>query len=252
MTRLLYLAPVEWASIRQRPQQLASRLARHFDVRYVDPVGLRSARLVDFGRIWQSAVAPRRPATVVPVIRPRYIPLVGHRLLDAVNRRWLVRQLWRQLGVGGERWILWLSTPSLLAEALLKYADPSLVVYDCMDRYAAFHQGATRERIDRAEAAVVGRADVVFASSHALAERLERLREVTLVPNGVESAAFALSRGKMPAWKQRAAGLVVGFHGTIGDWLDFELLAELARRRPECSFVFPGPRASREFDQLLG
>jgi UDP-galactopyranose mutase len=248
MTRILYLAPVEWSSVRQRPQQLASRLARHFDVRYVDPVGLRSARLADFQRIVRSAKEPKRRSASLPVIRPRYVPILGHRAIDGANRRWLLRQVSRQFDFDSEPWILWLSTPSLLAEALLDNTSPALVVYDCMDRYAAFHKGAARERIERAEASVVRRADLVFASSRSLAERLDRLHGVVLVPNGVETGAFSVRRRSPPAWK--TPGPVIGFYGTVGDWLDFDLLVDLARRRPQWWFVFAGPQASPDFDRL--
>jgi UDP-galactopyranose mutase len=248
MIRILYLAPVEWSSVRQRPQQLASRLARHFDVRYVEPVGLRSARLSDLGRMVRSAKPPREQPAPLPVIRPRYLPILGYGAIDRANRRWLLRQLSGQFDFDGDRWILWLSTPSLLAEALLENASPSLVVYDCMDRYAAFHRGAASERIERTEAAIVRRADLVFASSPSLAERLDRWHEVVLVPNGVETGAFARGRGARAPWK--TPGPVVGFYGTLGDWLDFDLLTDLAKRRPGWSFVFAGPQASRQFDRL--
>jgi UDP-galactopyranose mutase len=248
MTRILYLAPVEWNSVRQRPQQLASRLAGHFDVQYVDPVGLRSARLTDLQRMVRSTKTPRHRSADLPVIRSRYVPLLGYGPVDGLNRRWLLRQVSRQFDFDGGPWILWLSTPSLLAEALLDNTSPALVVYDCMDRYAAFHKGAARERIERAEASVVRRADLVFASSRSLAERLDRLHEVVLVPNGVDTGAFAVRRRSPPAWKTPRP--VIGFYGALGDWLDYDLLADLARRRPEWSFVFAGPQASREFDRL--
>src|SRR5215469_2057068 len=250
MTRILYLAPVDWDSIRQRPQQLALRLARHFhfDVRYVDPVGLRSIRLGDLPRLRRGPKGPGHPPAPVPVLRPRYVPILGHRPLDWANRRWLLRQVGRQFDFSGEPWILWLSTPSLLAQALLEHATASLVVYDCMDRYAAFHKGATSERIERTEAALVRRADLVFASSRSLAERLDRLHEVALVPNGVDTGAFAVRRGSPPGWK--TPGPIVGFYGTLGDWLDFDLLGDLARQRPQWTFVFAGPQASPEFDRL--
>jgi UDP-galactopyranose mutase len=130
----------------------------------------------------------------------------------------------------------------------LEHSSPELVVYDCMDRYAAFHRGAASERIERVEAKIVRRADLVFASSRSLAERLDRLHEVELVPNGVETGAFAVRRGFPPPWK--TPGPVIGFYGTLGDWLDFDLLFRLARRRPQWSFVFAGPQASHEFNRL--
>lgn len=258
MTRILYLGPVSWHSIRQRPQQLAARLAQHFSVTYVDPVGLRSMRLTDIGRAWQQATRTKETAgnkrnklhSTMPLIRPRYIPLLGYPWLDQLNRRWLFEQVSAQFDFIGDDWILWLSTPSLLAEALVERASPRFMVYDCMDRYAAFHQPPARDRIDRAEAAIVSRADVVFASSPGLAERLEQIRQVTLVPNGVDFAHFAVHRHNKPEWKGQTSGPVIGYYGTIGDWLDYGLLIELAKQRPHWSFVFAGPVACRQFERL--
>lgn len=268
MPSILYLAPVEWSSPRQRPQQLALRLARWFDVRYVDPVGLRSARLTDLARIWRRVLPAKKTAAdqcPVSVIRPRYVPCVGHRPIDEFNRRWLMRQMegsmpddgrHAQHGQTGEDqpWILWLGTPSLLAQALTERTQSSLVVYDCMDRYAAFHRGRTRRRIEADEARLVTRADLVFASSRGLAERLEAWHETALVPNGVDYAAFSRARrDQPPQWREEMRGPVVGFHGTLGDWIDFDLIARLAERHRRWSWVFIGPggqRASRALGRL--
>ncbi|HEV3005464.1 MAG TPA: glycosyltransferase, partial [Pirellulales bacterium] len=196
----------------------------------------------------------RRPsdeAAPFPVLNPWYVPLVGMPVLDSWNRRGLIRQVARAFPMDERRCIVWLSTPSMLAEAMIERLAAngrrrSLVVYDCMDRYAAFHHGRDRARIERIERTVVARADVVFASSRSLAE-LPGLggREVLHVANGVEYEAFAPSRRpEPPAWRQRTSGPVIGYHGTLGDWLDFESLEWLAKRRPGWTFVMIGPRAT--------
>ncbi len=219
MVPLLYLAPVDWVSIRQRPQQLAIRLAQRYKLSYVNPVGLRSVRPGDLARVVRRARGGGGESAPFPVLDPWYLPLIGISRLDEENRRWLFRQVERAFPLDRRPWILWLSTPSLLAEALIEKSRPSLVVYDCMDRYAAFHEERDRARIERAERAVVERADVVLASSRALAVSPALAgREVLHVANGVEYAAFALARRPgPPKWRTRIAGPVIGYHGTIGD-----------------------------------
>ncbi|HUY92317.1 MAG TPA: glycosyltransferase [Pirellulales bacterium] len=264
MASLLYLAPVDWTSIRQRPQQLALRLARKHDLAYVNPVGLRSARFSDLRRLADpiagarlrrrsdslavddASAAPQiEMGPPFPVLNPRYMPFVGWRALDAWNRRWLFRQLEPRLAGGPV--VLWIGAPSLLAETLLERTQPQLVVYDCMDRYAAFHRGRTRARIDRVERAIVERADLVFATSQGLVERLQPFASaVELLPNGVDFARFAIARSaEPPDWRRKIAGPVVGYHGALGDWLDYEMLAWLAQRRRDWSFVVIGPNGSR-------
>src|SRR6185437_16067689 len=117
-----------------------------------------------------------------------------------------------------------------------------LVVYDCMDRYAAFHRGRTRRRIEADEARLVARADLVFASSRGLVERLDIWHQTALVPNGVDYATFSQARrGRPPRWLDGLRGPVIGFHGTLGDWVDFDLLRRLAQRHRDWSWVFIGP-----------
>ena len=251
MASLIYLAPVDWHSIRQRPQQLALRLTRKYELTYLNPVGLRSARLSDLGRLFATAASRASDSPPFPVVNPRYVPLVGTPALDRWNRSWLSRQMEGCLASGPE--ILWIGSPSLLAEALLERTRPRLVVYDCMDRYAAFHRGATRERIERAERAIVARADLVFATSQGLVERLQTIGPpVELAPNGVDFARFAGAQpGEPPAWRRKIAGPVVGYHGALGDWLDFEMLSWLAARRRDWSFVVIGPDGSRRSRAFL-
>jgi glycosyltransferase involved in cell wall biosynthesis len=250
-TALLYLAAVDWQSIRQRPQHLALRLAHRFHLTYVNPVGLRSIRLGDVTRLKHRLHRRRRTSAPFPLLNPWYVPLVGINALDAWNRRGLVRQIAKVTPIGQCPWILWLSTPSMLAEALIERSPfdnrpPSLVVYDCMDRYAAFHNGWNRARIERAERAVAARADVVFTSSRSLAQVPALAgREVVHVANGVDYAAFALPhKPKPPAWRRQRPGPIIGYHGTLGEWLDFELLEWLARQRPGWTFVLIGPCAT--------
>jgi glycosyltransferase involved in cell wall biosynthesis len=249
---------------------LALRLARKYDLTYVNPVGLRSARLSDLrrlaDRVGGSGARQRRhsspqtgestPAEIkmgppFPVLNPRYAPLFGWPILDGWNRRWLFRQTERHLASGAA--ILWIGSPSLLAEAILQRTQPQLVVYDCMDRYAEFHSGPTKSRIERAEQAIVERADLVFATSHGLVRRLQDITpSVELLPNGVDFARFALDRSdEPPAWRRKLAGPVVGYHGVLGDWLDYEMLAWLADRRRDWSFVVIGPNGSRRSRRFL-
>lgn len=249
---MFYLAPVDWASIRQRPQQLALRFAQHYALSYFNAVGLRSARLSDLGRVLTRVRGAQGEAAPFPVIDPRYAPLLGRSPLDEMNRRWLFSQCQDALPDDQEPWILWIGAPSLLAESLLERSRPSLVVYDCMDNYAAFHGGRTRARIEQAERAIAERADLVFATSRGLVERLRAFSsEVYLAPNGADAERFAVERSpEPPAWRRPLRGPVVGYHGTIGDWLDFPLLERLADERADWSFAVIGPnqtRRSRDF-----
>jgi glycosyltransferase involved in cell wall biosynthesis len=253
--RLVYVAPVEWNSLWQRPQQLAFRLCHRFDLSYIDPVGMRSVRLRDARRILNRIRPQRGEQPPEKVLRPRYVPFVGAPGIDWLNRNWLLHQIRRVLGASDDPWVLWIGAPSLLAETLLAGTNPSLVVYDCMDRYAAFHQGAARRRIEQVETAIVERADLVFTTSVTLAGNLCDFNpHITLAPNGVDVSLFAVQDkpAAVPAWLDQLPRPLFGYHGTIGDWLDYSLLEQLAERHPNWSFAFLGPIQSHRAARFLG
>ena len=94
------------------------------------------------------------------------------------------------------------------------------------------------------EAELVRRADLVLASSETLAEARRRVNPRTFfVSHGVDVAHF--SRALDPALPRPAdvAGLarpVIGFFGLLAEWIDLELLAAIARRRPHWTLLLLG------------
>jgi glycosyltransferase involved in cell wall biosynthesis len=66
---------------------------------------------------------------------------------------------------------------------------------------------------------------------------------VHYVPHGVSHAQFAAALSDavaVPADLAAIGGPVVGFYGNILSWIDFDLVAELAARRPGWQFVLIG------------
>lgn len=251
--RLVYLSPVSWRSMWQRPQELAARMARRFELCFCDPVGLRSARASDFGRLLNRGQGGGPSHEGSAALRPKYVPVMGVKPVDFMNKQWLRRQIRELVDVGDRPWILWIGAPSLLAETLLETARPDLVIYDCMDRYAAFHKPSVRPRIERAQQAIVERSDVVFTSSVTLRDELQQWNEhVVLAPNGADVSAFQVEpENPPPSWLADLKSPVIGFHGTLGDWLDYELLGRLADHNRDWTFAFIGPAPSQQAKALF-
>lgn len=251
MTPLLYIAPVAWHDLWQRPQRLALALAEAHDVTYFNPVGMRSARWSDWRRLFPQACVPAATSGV-PLFRPRYLPWQSGPI-DAINRRWLAAQARSAFpALSRGEVTLWIGAPSLLALTLLDAFHPANVVYDCMDHFAGFHTGRARRRIEAAEATILSRAQLVFVASRPLAEDLRtRHARVVVAPNGVDVAHF--SSVKRRADQGNPAQIVVGFHGTLGEWLNYELIESLAIARPSWRWEFVGPiraRAARKIATL--
>ena len=122
------------------------------------------------------------------------------------------------------------------------FAEP-VIVYDILDDLSIYddqEEGLPEARKVRAHhSVVVDRADVVIVSNEVLADRHRSERpDLIVVENGVDSTAFGLQRDRPD---DLPSGTLIGYHGMISTWFDFDLLVGTARRLPEFQFVLVGP-----------
>jgi glycosyltransferase involved in cell wall biosynthesis len=119
----------------------------------------------------------------------------------------------------------------------------SLSVYYCVDEWSLFTQ-LDEERTRQAERLLLERVDCVFAVNEALAEAKRPFNpETHVAPHGVDREHFkkALSEDTtVPADLARLPAPVLGFYGTIADWVDVGLLAQVAQLRPDWTLVLIG------------
>ena len=245
---ILYISPVEWDGLRQRPQVIMEYFGKYAPVFFVNPVGLRSIRLSDAGRMagrFQSWLSPslsnEKPENIF-VVSPVFVPLTGAR---SINRflygRFMDGVETRMRDLGGAQPVLWIGVPSQLAVYCMERMTSSAILYDCMDDFPGFHKKS--QRITEDEDYIIQRADLVFAASKKLYDKVAaRSRAVRLAPNGVDPNCFRHSYES----RTRPADLpdgkpLIGYHGTIGDWVDVRLIATTAQTRPDWSFVLIGP-----------
>ncbi len=120
----------------------------------------------------------------------------------------------------------------------LREAHGYRVVYDCMDEWADF-PNIGQPLLD-AEQALVEGADLVTVTAALLEAKFRnRARRCLLVRNGVDFAFFAERCIPNPL----ADGLkhpIIGYYGALAEWVDFGLIAAVARAHPEWTFVLVG------------
>jgi glycosyltransferase involved in cell wall biosynthesis len=224
-------------------------LARTRRVLWLNSVGTRAPRLSsgrDLGKIRRKlAEFARGPVNVendLWVFSPLVLPLPGLELARAVNRQILRATIgWLRRKLGLERFQLWTFLPNV-ADYVGTLGE-ELAVYYVVDEWSMFSY-IEKDRTVAAERALLERVDCVFTVNQALydAKRAHHAN-VHLSPHGVDHAAFARALApetEVPADLAAIAHPRIGFYGTIQDWLDFPLIAALARRRPDWQFVFLG------------
>jgi glycosyltransferase involved in cell wall biosynthesis len=146
--------------------------------------------------------------------------------------------------LGTERHISWFVVPhpGFLARRL----GEDLCVYYCIDDYAA-HPGVDAAIIGRRDRELTLRADIVFVAPPALLAAKQALNARTrFSPHGVDVALFGRAMDPGTKLPPAATGLphpVVGYFGSIHEWIDVELIEWLARMRPQWIFLLVGHAA---------
>jgi glycosyltransferase involved in cell wall biosynthesis len=245
---VLYFGNDWYGENRTSSHHVARRLAGRMPVLYVDSPGMRApgASGRDFKRAFAKLAAslrsPRRLDArlwhcTVPQLPFRRIPGVA-----AFNRafgRWAVRRAARLAGIGPRLSWFVVPHPGFLAGQL----DEELCVYYCIDDYAA-HPGVDAAAIERCDRELSRRADLLFVAPPALLEaKRAQNANVIAAPHGVDAELFAAASAPSTTIPAAAAALprpIVGFFGSLHEWIDVPLLEWLARQRPGWTFLLVG------------
>ena len=245
---VVYFGNDWYAENRTSSHHVAERLARRLPVLYVDSPGMRapSASGRDLRRgLRKLAAALRRPQRLGPNLWHCTVPQLPFRrvpgvdLLNQAFGRWAVRRALRLAGIG--RRISWFVVPhpGFLAGRL----DEELCVYYCIDDYAA-HPGVDVDTIAARDEALSRTADVLFVAPPALLAGKRALNaNVVPAPHGVDLALFRQAADPDTELPPAAAALahpVIGYIGSIHEWIDIPMLEWLARERPHWSFLLVG------------
>ena len=257
---ILCLSSIDWDFIWQGHQEIMSALAAQGNrVLFVENTGVRAPRLRDLPRLkrrllnWlRSTKGFRQERERLVVYSPLLLPFPYSPVARWVNRWLLLRALQRWMrATGFHRPILWTFLPTPLTLELMRALEPALTVYYCIDDLASSSPAA--KRITRSETQLLRAADLVFVTSENLRQRAARLNpQVHLFPFGVDFEKFEEVRTQPVDVPPELRGLrpVVGYVGGLHRWIDQDLLADVAARLPQTTFVLIGP-AQTDVSRLL-
>ena len=233
---MVVFSHLRWSFVFQRPQHLLTRLARQFDVFFVEEPVLRDAPPRLEATRQASGVEVLTPYTRVQAggFHDDQIPILKSLVAEFVADRGIAEPL------------VWLYTP--MALPLVANLEPRGVIYDCMDDLAAF-KFAPPQLLER-ERALMALADVMLTGGPSLYEaRKDRHPNIHCLPSAVDAAHFApanLDGGDPEAVMAAALHRPLphprlGFFGVIDERLDLGLLEALADWHPDWHIVMAGP-----------
>jgi glycosyltransferase involved in cell wall biosynthesis len=231
----------DWATDPTSKHHLMTHFSDQHNVLWVEAAGMRRPNLAstqDLGRLVAKARTFVKPARhMLPTLwaySPPTIPLPGSAAARAINT-WFYRwTLGRELGRLGmsQTPLLWVYGPHVAP--LIRDLPRNFLLYHCVDKWSAF-EGYDAEFMERCEREICERADLVVASAEDLAEQCRRYSSnVHYVPHGVDHAHFAraLEPGPLPADIADIPGPRIGFFGLFHEWVDIELIGQLADALP--------------------
>lgn len=176
------------------------------------------------------------------VTSPLAVPLPGSEAARTINRSLLRAQIQAlRVRMDIDRFQLWTFLPN--TADYIGTLGEDCAVYYCVDEWSLFSY-IDREQTVRAERALLAKVDAVFAINRPLAEAKRALNPRTFVSShGVDHALFARALEDATVVPPDLAALPhprIGFYGTLRDWVDFELIGHVARKRPDWALVLIG------------
>ena len=245
---IVYFGNDWYAENRTSSHHIAARLARSVPLLYVDSPGMRAPNASgrDLKRAVRKLLATfKRPTQLADNLWHCTVPQLPFRRLpgvDAFNRlfgRWAVRRALRRVGI--RKRISWFVVPH--PGSLAGNLGERLCVYYCIDDYAA-HPGVDATLIAQRDHDLSRRADLLFVAPPALVEGKRALNPRTIFsPHGVDVELFAKAQDpatELPALARDLPRPVVGYIGSIHEWIDVPLIEWLARQRPQWTFLLVG------------
>jgi glycosyltransferase involved in cell wall biosynthesis len=238
----------DWTGDPLSKTHLMRILARNNRVLWVNSIGYRtpSVNKADLSRIWKKLLAAREPVREVErnifVLNPLAIPVYGMSAVRSLNRAWLRSQVTRAMRrLGFQRTINWVFNPA--ASVIAGTLGEETLIYQCVDEYSEF-SGVNARAMLELEEQLLKKADLVLVSAELLLQSKGKFNPNTfMVRHGVDFTHFRKALDPATVVPPEIANLprpIVGFFGLIADWVDTDLMAQIAKRYPHGSLVVLG------------
>ncbi|WP_460985206.1 glycosyltransferase family 1 protein [Spirosoma fluminis] len=224
---LICFSHLRWNFVYQRPQHLLERATKNYRVWFIEEP------IYDGNKRMNVCRQTDRLTVLVPHLpqgtSPEEALVLQRQLLDEFIQSEQITEF-----------IAWYYTP--MALLFSNHLRPKLTIYDCMDELSAFW-GAPPQLLEQ-EKTLMKQAQLVFTGGYSLYEAKQtRHPKVFAFPSSIDFTHFSAARRPQPdpVDQRQLPNPRIGFSGVIDERFDYELLGQLAQRRPEWQFVLLGP-----------
>ena len=239
--RIVWFSEIKWNYLRTRKQQIIGRRPPDVQLVFLEPF-VRSARntyrVRNEGGVVCSTIPFLKSAPYFPwrTVLDRgsarsAVDFIAHKRIQQILKR-------LRFDPPDTGFII----SNIYAANIVSRLPKKFLVYDCNDDHSSFP--GMRSWTTAYFHKTAREADAVFASSEGLFDKVVGIRGgdagCRYLGNGVDYDHFQRGRAgaerASPGEKPR-----LGYIGALAPWLDFDALADLARRRPQWEIVLVGP-----------
>lgn len=236
----------DWTGDPLSKTHLMRVLAKDNRILWINAIANRmpTASSKDVSRIFKKLKSFTEPIREVEpnifVLNPLAIPAYGSKQIVAMNQISLIRQVRKAMRkLGFENVINMVFNPA--AGMIAGKLGERELIYYCVDEYTAFTGSAALKDI---EEKLFRDADLVVVSAEKLYESKRRFNPNThIIRHGTDWRHFRTALDpltKIPAEIDNLPRPIIGFHGLLADWVDFELIKKTAQHFNEGSVVLIG------------
>jgi glycosyltransferase involved in cell wall biosynthesis len=199
----------------------------------------------DLSRIYKKLKSFTEPIREVEpnifVMNPLAIPAYGSKAVVSFNQKFLISQVKRALKKLGMKNVINIVFNPAAGMIAGKLGETELIYY-CVDEYTAF-TGVT-DGLRLIEEDLFRQSDLVIVSAEKLFESKKAFNPNTyIIRHGTDWRHFRKSLDEateIPAEIKDLPKPIIGFHGLLADWVDFELLKKTAEHFKNGSLVLIG------------
>ena len=238
----------DWSGDPLSKTHLMRILARDNRVLWVNSIGYRTptASKADITRAFKklrAAASPlSEPEKNIFVLNPLAVPVYGQPRIRDLNRRLLrfqVKRAMRQLGFKRPINFVFNPAAAVVAGAL----GEEQILYYCVDEYTEF-SGVSSNSLAELEQDLLRRSNLVIVSADRLYQsKVKANSRTVLIRHGVDFDHFRKALDLETVVPEEIRNLprpLIGFFGLIADWVDLELMAEVAQHFSHGSMVLLG------------
>ncbi len=221
--RILYIMGIDWEWIYQRPQIIAEKLSKYYDVTVVFP---------------RNVIVRNKKSPCVEGIDFRILWTLPFQEKNTLLGKWSMKQSQKIFKDIETFDCIYVGYPLYARYIPAEYKGK--IIYDCMDNHEMLYPDQKRvHKVVKQETELIEKCDLLLVSAGKLKEKADRIagREKSkLLRNGTEiNHIYAIKE------TQQKEKYSLGYFGTIAKWFDYEALKVSLDKIEKIEYQLVGP-----------